>query len=197
MQRPTTTITKQTRPDIALTDNSNNGSVPIVCFVDCQIDYYFKNLVELSAINNNMSSEGPYGRHGFNANPSGYGSYSNPPQGAAGGYAAPSYGGAAGGQGYGGSYSAPAPASGGSYGGGAAYDIVSISILILCFSRDFMAVQRHCRRLSEDSLRSFCFVGRSLENSMSGRRPTDRWYNFLRCDVNIDDGIWNPRLLCV
>ena len=73
-----------------------------------------------------MSSEGPYGRHGFNANPSGYGSYSNPASGGApgGGYAAPSYGGAAaGGQGYGGSYPAPAPASGGSYGGGA-YDMV-------------------------------------------------------------------------
>lgn len=70
-----------------------------------------------------MSSEGPYGRHGFNSNPSGYGggagSYSNPPQ--AGGYAAPSYGG---GQGYGGaSYNAPAPGSGG-YGGPPGYDMV-------------------------------------------------------------------------
>ena len=69
-----------------------------------------------------MSSEGPYGRHGFNANPSGYGgSYSNPPQG---GYAAPSYGGAPG-QGYGGSYTAPAPASGGSYGGASGFEMVS------------------------------------------------------------------------
>ncbi|CAB9502973.1 lumen protein-retaining receptor [Seminavis robusta] len=68
-----------------------------------------------------MSSDGPYGRHGFNANPSGYGgnSYSQPP---AGGYAAPSYGGAPG-QGYGGSYTAPAPASGGSYGGVGSYDM--------------------------------------------------------------------------
>lgn len=58
-----------------------------------------------------MSSDGPYGRHGFNANPSGYGggagSYANPPQG---GYAAPSYGGPPPGAGY------AAPGSGG-YGG--------------------------------------------------------------------------------
>jgi len=67
-----------------------------------------------------MSSEGPYGRHGYSANPSGYGgagSYSsNQGQGQGqgqgegqgqGGYSAPSYGG---GQGYGNaSYSAPSP----------------------------------------------------------------------------------------
>jgi len=43
-----------------------------------------------------MSSDGPYGRHGFNANAGGYGgaSYSSQPGG--GGYMAPSYG-----QGYG------------------------------------------------------------------------------------------------
>lgn len=56
-----------------------------------------------------MSSEGPYGRQGFQSNPSGYGSYG-------GGYAAPQYG-----QGYGQGGSAyaaaPSPASGG-YGGG-------------------------------------------------------------------------------
>jgi len=64
-----------------------------------------------------MSSEGPYGRHGFNSNPSGYGgagSYSQPPgagsygQPGQGGYSAPSYGA---------SYSAPAPQPGG-YGAG-------------------------------------------------------------------------------
>jgi hypothetical protein len=51
-----------------------------------------------------MSSEGPYGRQGFQSNPSGYGSYG-------GGYSAPQYG-----QGYGApgpSYSTPAPGSGG------------------------------------------------------------------------------------
>jgi hypothetical protein len=64
-------------------------------------------------------SDGPYGRHGFNANQGGYGggaSYSQPAGGApAGGYAAPSYGG--GGESYGGgaSYSAPTP-QGGAYG---------------------------------------------------------------------------------
>ena len=71
-------------------------------------------------------SDGPYGRHGFNAN-AGYGgqaggaSYGNSQQGGGGGYAAPSYGqayggggasyGASGGQDYGAQY--------GSYGGGA------------------------------------------------------------------------------
>ena len=63
-----------------------------------------------------MSSEGPYGRQGFQSNPSGYGNYGG------GGYAAPQYGQ---GQGYGGgapgaSYSAPSPQSG-SYGGGGGY----------------------------------------------------------------------------
>ena len=80
-------------------------------------------------------SDGPYGRHGFNANP-GYGgaaggggggggggtSYGN----AGGGYAAPSYG-----QGYGGgaSYAAPAPQDGGygsqygAYGGTESYQV--------------------------------------------------------------------------
>eukprot|EP00980_Cylindrotheca_fusiformis_P020703 scaffold7738_cov133-Cylindrotheca_fusiformis.AAC.12 len=59
-------------------------------------------------------SEGPYGRHGFNANAGGYGggqSYGNAPP-AAGGYAAPSYGG----QSYGASYSAPSPQGGPAYG---------------------------------------------------------------------------------
>ena len=61
-----------------------------------------------------MSSEGPYGRQGFQSNPSGYGGtgggYSQP---GAGGYSAPQYG-----QGYGGaSYAAPAPQAG-MYGGG-------------------------------------------------------------------------------
>jgi len=74
-----------------------------------------------------MSSEGPYGRQGFQSNPSGYGgqggggSYGNPPPGG-GGYAAPQYGG---GGGYGGaSYSAPS-AQGGAYGayGGADLDV--------------------------------------------------------------------------
>jgi hypothetical protein len=57
-----------------------------------------------------MSSEGPYGRQGFQSNPSGYGSY-----GGGGGYSSPQYG-----QGYGGasaSYPAPSPGSG-SYGVG-------------------------------------------------------------------------------
>jgi len=57
-----------------------------------------------------MSSEGPYGRQGFQSNPSGYGGGATY---GGGGYAAPQYGG------YGGaSYSAPAP-QGGSYGGDA------------------------------------------------------------------------------
>lgn len=69
-------------------------------------------------------SDGPYGRHGFNANP-GYGgaSYGN----AAGGYAAPSYG-----QSYGGaSYAAPSPQDSaygsqyGSYGGTESYQVGS------------------------------------------------------------------------
>lgn len=59
---------------------------------------------------NQMSSEGPYGRQGFQSNPSGYGSYGG------GGYSAPQYG-----QGYGApggaSYTAPSPQSG-SYGAG-------------------------------------------------------------------------------
>ena len=60
---------------------------------------------------NTMSSEGPYGRQGFQSNPSGYGSYG-------GGYSQPQYG-----QGYGAappggaSYAAPS-AQAGSYGGG-------------------------------------------------------------------------------
>jgi hypothetical protein len=76
-----------------------------------------------------MSSEGPYGRHGFNANAGGYGggdSYGDaPPPAGGGGYAAPSYGG----QSYGASYSAPTPQGGvgygsqyGAYGGGAGND---------------------------------------------------------------------------
>mmetsp|Transcript_19477 Transcript_19477/g.48063 ORF Transcript_19477/g.48063 Transcript_19477/m.48063 type:complete len:371 (+) Transcript_19477:127-1239(+) len=72
-------------------------------------------------------SDGPYGRHGFNANAGGYGggaSYGNAgAQGGGGGYAAPSYG-----QSYGSSYSAPAPQDSaygsqyGAYGGGATND---------------------------------------------------------------------------
>ena len=54
-----------------------------------------------------MSSEGPYGRQGYQANPSGYGGTPTGSYGSAGGYAPPQYGS---GQGYGGaSYSAPAP----------------------------------------------------------------------------------------
>lgn len=56
-----------------------------------------------------MSSDGAYGRHGFNANASGYGGSSYSSQSSGGGYAAPSYGG---GQGaYGASYSAPGATS--------------------------------------------------------------------------------------
>lgn len=70
-----------------------------------------------------MSSEGPYGRQGYQANPSGYGGASNsystgPPSG--GGYAAPQYGGGYGGGAGGGgaSYTAPAPQGyGGDYAG--------------------------------------------------------------------------------
>ena len=60
-----------------------------------------------------MSSEGPYGRHGFNANAGGYGGGASYGGGGGGGYAAPSYGG----QNYGGAaaYSSPA-AQGGGYG---------------------------------------------------------------------------------
>jgi hypothetical protein len=62
-----------------------------------------------------MSSEGPYGRHGFNANAGAYGGQ------AGGGYAAPNYGG--GGQ-YGASYSAPGSGgyAGAQYGQGAPMD---------------------------------------------------------------------------
>ena len=73
-------------------------------------------------------SDGPYGRHGFNANAGGYGggaSYGNA-GGGGGGYAAPSYG-----QSYGGgaSYSAPSPQDGaygsqyGAYGGAGDYQV--------------------------------------------------------------------------
>mmetsp|Transcript_24895 Transcript_24895/g.69887 ORF Transcript_24895/g.69887 Transcript_24895/m.69887 type:complete len:99 (-) Transcript_24895:12-308(-) len=62
-----------------------------------------------------MSSDGPYGRQGFNANSGGYGgagaqSYAAPPQGGAGGggYAAPSY-------------SSGGPSYGGAAAGGASY----------------------------------------------------------------------------
>jgi hypothetical protein len=59
-----------------------------------------------------MSSEGPYGRHGFQSNPNGYAGGAAGGASYGGGYAAPQYG-------YGGaSYAAPAPASYGSdYGG--------------------------------------------------------------------------------
>lgn len=87
-------------------------------------------------------SDGPYGRHGFNANP-GYG--------AAGGYAAPSYG-----QNYGGgaSYAAPTPQDGGygsqygAYGGTESYQVgwchgpsVAIGVLSLR-SRSFPCALR-------------------------------------------------------
>lgn len=80
-------------------------------------------------------SDGPYGRHGFNANPSyGGASYGN----AAGGYAAPSYG-----QSYGGaSYAAPSPQDSsygsqyGAYGGTESYQVscchVAISVVTGC-----------------------------------------------------------------
>lgn len=81
-----------------------------------------------------MSSDGPYGRHGFNANAGGYGggaSYG----GSAGGYASPSYGG----QSYGGaaSYSAPAAQGGGygaqygQYGGGSEAYQVRCNIVVV------------------------------------------------------------------
>lgn len=70
-----------------------------------------------------MSSEGPYGRHGYSANP-GYGGGANPGNDAGGGgYAAPSYGQSYGGAGGGSSYAAPVPQEGaygsqyGAYGG--------------------------------------------------------------------------------
>ena len=66
-----------------------------------------------------MSSEGPYGRQGFQSNPSGYGGGgANYAYG--GGDQQPAYGG---GQGYGGgaSYGAPPPQQGG-YGGGIEYN---------------------------------------------------------------------------
>jgi hypothetical protein len=60
-----------------------------------------------------MSSEGPYGRQGFQSNPSGYGGTGGGSYSQGGGYSAPQYG-----QGYGGaSYAAPAPQAG-MYGGG-------------------------------------------------------------------------------
>lgn len=74
-----------------------------------------------------MSSEGPYGRQGFQSNPSGYGGGSgannNYSYGGGGGDQQPVYGG---GQGYGGgggaaSYGAPPPQQGG-YGGGMEYN---------------------------------------------------------------------------
>lgn len=83
-------------------------------------------------------SEGPYGRHGFNANP-GYGggagggaSYGGA---AGGGYAAPSYGQSYG-QNYGGgaSYAAPAPQDGGygsqygAYGGTESYQVCRFAL---------------------------------------------------------------------
>ena len=86
-----------------------------------------------------MSSEGPYGRQGFQSNPSGYGGAGG---GASygGGYNAPSYG-----QGYGGaSYAAPTPQAyggggggGGDFGGGGGYpDEVSLDLVKLsCFGR--------------------------------------------------------------
>lgn len=88
-------------------------------------------------------SDGPYGRHGFNANAGGYGggdSYGSAPPGG-GGYAAPSYGG----QSYGASYSAPSPQDGpaygsqyGAYGSGAGNDyMVSECIPTIFIDRHF------------------------------------------------------------
>jgi hypothetical protein len=88
-----------------------------------------------------MSSEGPYGRHGFQSNPTGYGGGGGgggygqqqhaPPPGS-GGYAAPQYASSGyasytaappqGGGGYGGGYDAPSYGSGAAMMGGAASD---------------------------------------------------------------------------
>ena len=72
-----------------------------------------------------MSSEGPYGRQGFQSNPSGYGGGANSYSNYGGADQQPVYGG---GQGYGGggggggaSYGAPPPQQGG-YGGGTEYN---------------------------------------------------------------------------
>ena len=71
-------------------------------------------------------SDGPYGRHGFNANAGGYGGGASYGNAAGGGYAAPSYGQS---YGAGASYSAPAPQDGaygsqyGAYGGNGAYQV--------------------------------------------------------------------------
>ena len=79
-------------------------------------------------------SDGPYGRHGFNANAGGYGggaSYGNAGGGGGGGgYAAPSYGQS---YGAGASYSAPSPQDGvygsqyGAYGGAGDYQVRKIN----------------------------------------------------------------------
>ena len=63
-----------------------------------------------------MSSDGPYGRQGFNANASGYGGASYSQGGGSGGYMAPGYGQQQGGYSYGGD----APSYG--YGAGAPMD---------------------------------------------------------------------------
>jgi hypothetical protein len=69
-----------------------------------------------------MSSEGPYGRHGFQSNPTGYGGgygqHQHAPPPGSGGYAAPQYASS----GYA-SYTAAPPQGGGGYGGG--YDAPS------------------------------------------------------------------------
>jgi hypothetical protein len=89
-----------------------------------------------------MSSEGPYGRQGFQSNPNGYGS---PPGGAGYGggdasYGAPppgggGYGGGGGGAGYGGGgagYAAPQP---GAYGADLGYQVcVWKKIFVMCES---------------------------------------------------------------
>ena len=85
-------------------------------------------------------SDGPYGRHGFNANAGGYGGGASYGNAAGGGYAAPSYGQS---YGAGASYSAPAPQDGaygsqyGAYGGNGAYQ-VRRTVIVGCLP--FLAV---------------------------------------------------------
>lgn len=67
-----------------------------------------------------MSSGGPYGRQGYQSNPSGYGAGGGYGAPTGGGYMAPQYGAGAG---YGGSASYSAPTSQGDYGAYAAPDL--------------------------------------------------------------------------
>ncbi len=108
-------------------------------------------------------SDGPYGRHGFNANP-GYGgaSYGN----AGGGYAAPSYG-----QSYGGaSYAAPSPQDSaygsqyGSYGGTESYQVGGS-----CHRRLAATRKEVLRRDPAVSLSEMLFSKRAWQNSIMYR----------------------------